>query len=133
MTTLLNTSPTDDADTILVSVKVPVSKQLLRDLLCTAIEGGSNYWADFADITRGNPAGDWYYSSAIVTENDPDTAVTTGTVVTPEMLAVGLERLALSSMPTALTHLADALSENGDAITADVVLQFAVFGELVYS
>lgn len=30
-----------------VTLSLTISRQFLRDVLCTAVEGGSNYWADF--------------------------------------------------------------------------------------
>lgn len=61
--------------------------------------------------------------------------------ITASEMAVGLSRLAQAAGAddpngmdglAAGKHLADALTSNGDAGTADVVLQMAVFGEIVY-
>lgn len=132
-----------DTRTETVVLNIPVSRQTLRDLLCTAVEGGSNYWADFRDCERTE---DLDYIRVRVVEQEASRADTrrVNRYVRAEDLAKGLERLALASaeqpdaaawpkhFPGAGKHLADALSENGDAATADVVLQMTVFGELVY-
>lgn len=114
-----------------IHTKFLVERQLLMDLLCTAVEGGSNYWAKFSDAQRTIK---FDYLSVLVEELEPG-----GTqpeelhrVVTAEDLMIGLRRMAEASTEPSLRHLHDALSENGDAITADVVLQWTVFGEVVY-
>ncbi len=127
MTTLVN-------DTITVSF--PVQCQLLRDLLCTAVEsGGCNYWAAFSNATRTEGLD---YLRVRVTEHESHSeGPRFNRYVEAEDLARGLTRLAeaasrdAASFPSAAKHLADALS-NHDATTADVVLQMTMFGELVY-
>lgn len=121
-----------------VILNVPVSRQLLRDLLCTAVEGGSNYWARFG---RAERTADLDYLSVTIRANDGN-GKRIERVVTAEQLGEGIETLALATtedwqaahhkFPAAGQHLANALSENGDAITADVVLQMTVFGTLIY-
>lgn len=122
-----------------VVLNIPVKRQLLRDLLVTAIEGGSTYWASFSNATR-NEALD--YLKVRVTESEASRTNTprVNRYITPEELANGLEALArvcadeerLTQFPAAGKHLGDALSETGDATTADVVLQMLIFGEVIY-
>jgi hypothetical protein len=103
-----------------------VSRRILRDLLTTAVEGGINHWAGVGVTIRD---GDWNYLSVEWYEQgDPENRG----FVTPEDLLRGLERLSKKPFPSALQHMADALSENGDAGTADVVFQMTVLGELMY-
>jgi hypothetical protein len=52
--------------------------------------------------------------------------------VTADELRIGLERLTQATFETAWKHFADAVGDNHDATTADVVLQMAVFGDLIY-
>lgn len=124
-----------------VTIRIPVSRQLLRDLLCTAVEGGSNYWADFDQRKRTDNLD---YLSIRVTEHETHSEQQTTPyrrTVKAEHLAIGLQRLAtaaaeheadpLKGFATAAQHLADAL-QNHDTGTADVVLQMTVFGELIY-
>lgn len=124
------------SDTITISIPIPV--QTLRDLLCTAVEGGSNYWANFSDGVRTEGLD---YLSVRVTEDYPSKNRRMSKIVKAEDLAIGISRLAAiayaedgaksASFPTAGKHFADAL-DNHDATTADVVLQMTVFGELIY-
>lgn len=113
------------------SFKVPITRQALRDLLCTAVEGGSNYWAMFEDAERTESLD---YLGVVVVEHEAHSKGVPALRrrITAEDLAQGLERLAAATFPAAKQHLADALSENGDATTADVVLQMAVFGDVIY-
>ena len=121
----------DTATKDTVTLRIEVSKQLLMDLLCTAVEGGSNYWAEFGRCQR---TPDLDYLSADVFELDTHRAdqPKLHRIVTADELAHGLENLARATFASAARHLADALSENGDAVTADVVLQMTVFGDVVY-
>ena len=114
-----------------VTFPVTVRRQLLLDLLCTAVEGGSGYWAEFSEAER---TPDLDYLSVRVTELEASSSdkPRVNRIVKAEELATGLARLSQATFETAWQHLADALSENGDAITADVVLQMTVLGELVY-
>ena len=75
-----------------------------------------------------------YTSATCRAGEDINDAVKEGTVitVTPALMRTGLERLAAADFPAAKRHFTDAISENGDAITADVVLQHAMLGELVF-
>lgn len=137
--------PADLVGGVAMSFEVP--RRLLEGLLCTAIEGGSTYWAHFSGADR-SPAFD--YLAVRVREAEAHGAgPALDRRVSVDDLAVGLSRLAAASMAwaegaskerpggvkgfeTAGTHLGDALSENGDATTADVVLQMALFGDVVY-
>lgn len=133
------------ADKTHINITVPIPVQTLRDLLCTAVEGGSNYWAEFtgAIMTTG-PDGMSDYDSIRVAERPDsgrDQLVKRGRIVKAEDLAKGISRLAAiafaedgarsASFPAAGKHFADAL-DNHDSATADVVLQMTIFGELIY-
>jgi hypothetical protein len=121
-----------------VDVSIPIPVQTLRDLLCTAVEGGSGYWADFERPERTT---DGDYISIRVHEREShsnDVKAYRGRIKA-EDLAMGLARLAAvaadeqrsAAFPAAGKHFADAL-DNHDATTADVVLQMTAFGELIY-
>lgn len=127
----------DDKRKETVVLNIPVSRQTLRDLLCTAVEGGSNYWAEFRDCERTD---DLDYIRVRVVEKEASTDKPRKNVyVTAEDLASGLERLAkvvtnedtAHQFSAAGQHFAAALGDH-DATTADVVLQMAVFGDVVY-
>ena len=121
------------ADDLLPIPTLTVTRQTLRDLLCTAVEGGSNYWARF-DATQRTV--DLDYLSVRVTEDESHTdGPRLQRLVTAEDLLIGLGRLAANpkgfAEGVALKHLTDALHDH-DATTADVVLQMTVFGDVIY-
>jgi hypothetical protein len=118
-------------------IHVDVSRQTLRDLLCTAVEGGSNYWARFTDAER-TPDGDYLQVRLIERESHATDKPAINLMVDADELRHGLSLLARVTpdgdpvFQTAFTHFGDALSGTGDATTADVVLQMTVFGEVIY-
>lgn len=123
-----------------IVMNISIDRNVLRGLLCTAIEGGSNYWATFSNAER-NAEGD--YVRVKVTEIDRSGQRRVNRYITAEALAHGLERLAQAGTQpdparhhfdpgVAMKHFGEAISETGDASTADVVLQMTIFGELVY-
>lgn len=125
-------------ETETVTVHIEVSLQTLRDLLCTAVEGGSTYWARFS-VAEADRTEHLDYLRVKVTELEASRADVhrINRYVSAEDLAQGIRRLAEAaakddgSFPAAAMHLARALSDH-DATTADVVLQMAVFGEVIY-
>jgi hypothetical protein len=121
-----------------VVLNIPVSRQTLRSLLCTAVEsGGSDYWAEFRDAERTEDLD--YLRVRVIELEQSDDRPRRNRYITAEDLATGLERLAKvaadpersAKFPAAGKHFADALGDH-DAETADVVLQMTIFGELVY-
>lgn len=127
------------ADDTHIKITVPIPVQTLRDILCTAVEGGSNYWAEFPRTIARAANGD--YLSVIVVEQEASrpNGVRVRRTIKAEDLAEGIARLAIvmsddsksHGFPAAGKHFADAF-DNHDATTADVVLQMTIFGELVY-
>lgn len=125
--------PEDDSD-LLVELKIPIKRQLLRDLLSTAVESGTSYWAQVSKLKR-TPDLEYLsvrFHEVEASEGEKRKVMT----IKAEDLVIGLQRLSQQignpKFSAAGQHLADALSENGDAITADVVVQMTMFGELVY-
>lgn len=119
-----------------LTITMEIKHEVLAGLLVTAVEGGSNYWAQFESIER-----DSELNILKVTVVDRDES--TSNVMTPSLMLAGLEHLAnriseegkhsWSLKPSsAARHFCDAIQENGDASTADVVLQMALFGEVLY-
>lgn len=127
-----------DTETVLETrqsliINIAVPRQTLRDLLCTAVEGGSNYWASFSAAERTENL-DYLKVKVTAHEKHDDKLPRVNRYITADDLSNGLERLAkadLQAFPAAMKHLCDALTDH-DATTADVVLQMTVFGELVY-
>lgn len=124
----------------------------IRGLLCSAFEGGSNYWyvitryqypkgfeaADFREGGRAQPEEYWHASQLVPfmpggavwirsIDNDEINGAKEWSLDTRTIQA-GLETMA-KKYPK---HWGDFVSDNADADTGDVFLQCCLFGELVY-
>lgn len=116
-----------------ITRKVSVSDQDIDDILCTALEGGINYWVDSYRI-KTNP-GNCKYVSDVVSKG--------GTieidVIDDETHELNLEKfqkgieMFLNEYPNKID--VDCCIDPGDidACDADCIVQYALFNELVYS
>jgi hypothetical protein len=127
-----------------VEVTLKISTEVLEDIFVTALEGGSNYWYFLSEdavkkIREAVPKSeDPYLSTSIlkailkgvdVPINDAeDEDEVIGEISLKTMLA-RLQKLADSRNNSALINHIDG---NGDADTADIILQYLAFGEIVY-
>lgn len=109
------------------------SRQDVDDILVAAFEGGINYWAESVHPTSW-PEGA-KYASDVVSRG--------GTVLIRELAEPGVTpqrwELDLVKMHTGIIHAAEhykkavaGFIEDHDANYADVAVQFALFGKLVY-
>ncbi len=135
-----------------VSAPVEITEERVKNLLCSALEGGSNFWysnlrigklaegleeKDFQEGGKIDPEGFWHLSVPLTpgceleldaSENDDDKFKTY--VLNREKILEGLVLFAESN--TYRHHWRDFIAENDDAITADVFLQFCIFGEVIF-
>jgi hypothetical protein len=124
---------------MIVTIKHELSTRLVADLIVTAFEGGSNYWIDrgeYDDEVLVNelchsPTYDcpeyWDRGGAmsLYADDEPD--------VEPDLhLSLVTIQAALNNDELANGIKARIVAEDYDANDADVVIQFAVFGEIVY-
>ena len=122
----------------LVNITVPVniSEQRVKDLLCNAIEGGSNYWVSTLDrkggITRAQAEyrqdvpfveGGW-----LELEEQDQSGDTKTFKIDRAAIIKGLAVMA-EKYPR---PFGDFISENDDAETGDIFLQCICFGEAIY-
>lgn len=113
------------AGTTTLNVTLPVSNQRLADLLCSAVESGSHYWAMFDELERTDKLD--YLSVRVHDMEEPSNP---SRVVTLADMARGLTLCLQNDIYC--NHACDFLRERGDAITADVILQFALFEDVIY-
>ncbi len=149
----------------MAKVDVEVSDRILRDTVCSAFEGGSNYWywvedtilpagtveADFREGGKFQTPGDYYPSveiiptvpgGALVITAAPDGASPMDDeeprdVREDDMLPAILNREALLRGAAIMAekhprHFGNMMGDNGDAETGDVLLQLALYGELIF-
>lgn len=118
----------------------------VRDLLCCALEGGSNYWyviekvfcthRDMAELVGGKIKDPDVYDAIVdgqgvligLVEEDETVHGEKQWVLNREAITRGLQSLA-NNRPELFAKIA---IEDYDANDADVFLQYALFGELVF-
>lgn len=133
-----------------MEVKVQVSKQRVSDLLCNALEGGSNYWYEI--VQKVAPKKFEFYSAPELgggTKENPKVFPHLDYPMNPDgclWIRSLMEdndsprSLNLTSLERGLQlmaekyphHWGDFLAENDDATTGDVFLQLALYGEVIY-
>ena len=122
-----------------VKATVRIPHQKIRDLIITAVEGGCRYWASFKFPENWKEK---YGSYEQIPFKDGEIAVYD--VETDELLGylnrasvkVGLQLMAdrkdLKCKQIPNRHFKNLSTDNEDAETADVFLQLAVLGEIVF-
>jgi hypothetical protein len=119
------------------AITVYVSDQLASDIMTTAAEGGSNYWAHFEAIA--NREGDYGAEWAAVIVTDTEDHDETEYRADLNTIRAGLRRI-MTEGELCGQHICDAVAAavtsndagNLDADAADVVLQIGLFGRIIY-
>ena len=111
------------------------SEEQINDLLVTALEGGSNYWYMIedqsdpdihpADLISKEDSEGWIKFSC--TEDEVVNGQKEWIIKHNDLRRA--EKIMYKNYPH---HFGDVLKEQSDAITADVFLQCALFGEVVF-
>ena len=129
-------------DSMTVKTDVPLSR--ISDLLCCALEGGSNYWYEIeaikeppAYVFRSMPDKIFRHLDAplnsfghldIVTRDRDEVNGKNSWVLNLNTIREGLKTFAVKYP----SHYAEFLKENEDATTGDVFLQCCLFREVVF-
>ena len=135
-----------------MQISTTISMQRLLDLVITALDGGIRYWAptytttfpdgfNIANLTwLADHQDGWknvrldYFAPLVeggsINLNDDEDPESNPKPITLQSLQAALSIMANDKDLS--RHFADILSEDEDAITADVLFQIAAFGELVY-
>ena len=126
-------------DTTVINYSVPISDEMIEDILCTAFEGGSTYWANnvsFHNKEDGKKVGGWKHKYLTTTKlKDAKLIMHTiegGQVAfSKKSIIKGLQMMddPENGCTKALKRL---LFGDWDADDADIVLQMACFKEVVY-
>ena len=127
-----------------ITINQEIKREVLEDIFVTALEGGSNYWYYLSDeatklIRNAVPKSeDPYLSTAILKaiEKGVDVPINDAEhedeVIGTISLKTMQERLQKLSRSANSDALMAHIKEEGDADTADVVLQYLAFGEIVF-
>lgn len=128
-----------DMDVLFKAGRDQTVRQVLNDLLCTAIESGSHYWAGsclLAPETQPTTGSPWYVNAFDLglrmqvseVEDADDEDGFTWHPLTFEIAAEGLKRLAIQ-YPGKFFSIVEG---QDDADDADAWLQLSILGELRY-
>ena len=116
-----------------------ISIQIIKDMIVTAIEGGSNYWAYFKFPENWKEKYGSYENIPFEDGNIEVIDIETDDVVGVLNIAtiqIGLNLMGLykdvKGKEVPERHFNNLTSGNFDAETADVFLQLSVMGEIVY-
>lgn len=135
----MTTTPTTPDTRVIVAIEV--SRKRISDLLCSALEGGSNYW--YIIKKHVPPPTLTFRSDADKVYTHLDFPLNEGGALLigdMEDAKSGTKRLDLEAIGRGLavmaraypSHFGDFISENDDATTGDVFLQCCLFGEVIY-
>lgn len=109
--------------------------QMMSDLLCSAFEGGSNYWYQIEDYIypAGFSASDFEFPYLELPFKDGKLKITAD----GEKKIYILDRKALDKgwitfRDECARHYADAMEDTADATTGDVFLQCCLFGKIIF-
>ena len=107
-----------------------ITQEQVDDLLCSAFEGGITYWCGRAEVMGEWPEGATYAH---------ETLTRGSRIILHDMEAGDTCGLTLDKFLSGITQAAalrgmsvERFVDDHDAETADLAVQFAVFGEVVY-
>lgn len=139
-------STTSEPKTISVKIEHKVSLDKIANLICSAFEGGSNYWYEITEFVKPT-AITFMVDQDIDPEAKPYAHIDYplnegGAVMVRDTEDEDSEpkRLDLDSIQKGLKimakkyprHMNDLLNDNDDAETGDVFLQCCLFGEVIF-
>ena len=107
-----------------------IEHQLIDDIIVTALEGGINYWADrcriltYGDAKEGDPASTVVAKGGTITIREAETEKIY--VLNRDMVLKGISKFIKEQKD--FTDCADL-----DANDADLIVQYALFNEIVFS
>lgn len=126
---------------IILKKKVIINQEDIDDIMCTALEGGITYWCYGAQSMMNE---EWMKENNIeylsdVTGRGGDIVLTTEDgdyVLTLKGFLTGLQQLIDESDEYYLESTSDGIkidTSEIDADIADLIIQYAIFGKLVYA
>jgi hypothetical protein len=131
-----------------IKAEIEITLERISDLLCSAIEGGSNYWYRIDEFIE--PPQMTYRTDEAKVYRHLDYPLNEGGALLisahaededgDEVYGLKQWRLDLTTIEKGLTimaekyprHWSDFVQENDDAETSDVFLQCALFGEIIF-
>lgn len=122
--------------TVRVEIDVILTQQNIDDIMVSALEGGINYWASEAEVVEERRCGDWGHEQIA-----RGGALILHDAEGPDKWELNLEKF-LNGIKLWIKNCCDrygALQSDGtidtgeiDSDMADMIVQYALFGEVVY-
>ncbi|MCR8994599.1 hypothetical protein [Brevibacillus laterosporus] len=118
-------------------IEKPLTEKDIEDIIVTAFEGGSNYWMgldDSSDDMKAKPKGEpWStWSTKLILEGKPVKLYDKEGTEDDRDWVITLDKLINGYKLNFIERPHDCDLEQGDAGTADCILQYALFGKLVF-
>lgn len=122
-----------------VKITIEVSEEAIASALVSALEGGTNYWLEILEY--GKPKKLTYRCDKQKIFKHIDYPMnSTGSIVLRDTQTGKDYRLTRQKLNKAVKLMAeqysqafsDMINESGDAITGDMLVQLAVFGDVIY-
>jgi len=133
---MTNAAPARDPDldfkfTAKHTMTIEISEDNLFSHITAAIEGGSNYWARIDVGAHQLGWANYFTASFTIHEESDETKVAINGKLYRLSIAKLIKGLAVlrDKYPH---HFCDIIKEDGDATTGDVLVQCALFGDIVY-
>lgn len=125
-------------ESIKVVFQVAVTQQDIDDIMCGALEGGITYWCDSARVVGGKYLGK--YASEQISRGGQlklhDCEEDEEHILTKEMFLEGLKKYFENPHPYDITEgTREGLKLDtcqADATVCDMIIQYALFGEVIY-
>ncbi len=119
-------------------VKVKIDNQRLKDLLCCALEGGSNYW--YTITSYNYPPGETAETSTLEYPHLELPFKGGGIIIEDQFDDFPEKELDMEAIEQGIQLLEklypglfnDFMQENEDATTGDIFLQLCLYGEVIY-
>lgn len=103
-----------------------MTKEIQENLLCSALEGGSNYWYMIIDSSKGGyMCSRPFVDGGFITITDNET--------TKKLTSSDFDKASELMKEKYIKHYADAINGHDDATTGDIFLQLAMFGDVIYA
>jgi len=118
-----------------VQTYTTITEERVKDLLCCAFEGGSNYWYFIQSYNHPNgvlPKMEFWYLDLPLLEGGSLTITAEGQP--PKKLDLESIQRGLKLLPEKCPRQwADFIAEDEDAITGDCFLQLCLYGEVLFA
>lgn len=117
---------------LIIAKKYIVTDQNIDDLMITALEGGINYWCEKVVINQPEKFAGKFASDIISLEGSLtlfDSEMDTSYILTKDKFMKGLEMILGEQQ---FEGDFEEFMDDHDADTADIIIQYALFGEQVY-